>query len=346
MSIIVRSIDVGYGNTKFVVAESEGEYIYDCFESSAVVADLEGSSADYNVVRVPVSDKYYFVGHDSYLVSNAHSVKPLHENYIETEEYMALMKGVLKMMNIPLIDVLVIGLPVRLYRSRYALLKNLWKGNIYLGDDKYVQIRNVHVTIQPMGAYMDYRNYAQSTRNDNFTGRTLLVDPGWQTLDWMTVEGLNPIVDSTDSNTFGINGMLCKVARTIVDGSTSELPFPSSPLLTEVDSWIRSGEISLFGGKFVTPVAPYMKQGLDYVDKAIESMFGSLSQRHAIQEVVLSGGAAAIYRQATEKSFPHHSIVIPADPVYANVRGYQQIGLEAVRKYESGKNSDARNQHG
>ena len=128
--------------------------------------------------------------------------------------------------------------------------------------------------------------------------------------------------------------MLNKVSRSIADASSSDLPLPTTALLTEVDSWIRTGEINLYGGKIKTPIAPYMKSGLDYVDKAIESMYGALTQRHAIQEVVLAGGAAQLYLPAAQRAFPHHNIIVPDDPVYANVRGFQLLGIDAVRKYE------------
>lgn len=141
--------------------------------------------------------------------------------------------------------------------SKYHQLRDKWKGYFDLGCGKTVTVRNVIVTIQPLGGYHDYRSTIGADRSDHFAGRTLIVDQGWNRLDWMLIEGGTPLVDSTSSIEMGVAGMLEKVGRRISMSASDELPFPSSPLLTEIDRWVRAGEISLEGEKITTAIQPY-----------------------------------------------------------------------------------------
>lgn len=196
-----------------------------------------------------------------------------------------------------------------------------------LGCDKTVTVRNVIITIYPLGGYHDYRNTIGADRSDHFAGRTHIVDPGWNTLGWMLIEGMTPLVDSTSSIEMGVAGVLEKVGRRISMSASDELPFPSSSLLTEIDRWVRAGEISLEGGKFTTAIQPYLKPRRDYLERVVIKILSSLEEKTTISEVVVVGWAASLYKPVIAKYFPRHDVIIPNDWVYANVRGFQAMGF-------------------
>ena len=100
---IVRAIDLGCGVTKFI-RRVEGTHI-ECgqFQSIAkfsmrhTTGDAFGGLRD--TVAVPIGEWFYEVGPDIDPVLGAWRSTMKGENYIETPEYLALMRGALYYMN-------------------------------------------------------------------------------------------------------------------------------------------------------------------------------------------------------------------------------------------------------
>lgn len=334
MTIVIRSIDLGYGYTKFLESDINGSLKFTSWESNAVqVNDLSELNTNYEIVQVPVGDKLYAVGDDSYLITSLVNTKPTHDDYVNSVEYHALMKGALRKMELATIDILVLGLPVHLFPQYRDTLKKAWRGNIDLGDGNSVLIRNIITVIQPMGAYRFHQANDGKLRNDHFSSRTLIIDPGWFTLDWLVIEGENPLLESTNSIEMGVSGFLKRVAGSISRSRSKQNPFPSSPTLTQVDEWVRFGEINLYGGNIRVPISPYLSAGNEYIYKAIQHIYSNLQERERISNIVMTGGAAQIYVDAVRDAFPHINISVPVDPFYANVRGFQIIGENTYKQH-------------
>ena len=51
-----------------------------------------------------------------------------------------------------------------------------------------------------------------------------------------------------------------------------------------------------------------------------------------LENIVLVGGGAYLYRKAVKRRFPKHQILEVEDPMYANVRGFQLLGEQYVRE--------------
>jgi plasmid segregation protein ParM len=334
MPIAIRSIDIGYGFTKFSHKEIDGTLKFSSFESNAVLLDDSSRlNANYEIFQIPVGDQMYAVGDDTCLLSNITNVKPTHDDFVHSIEYEALVKGALCAMELAQIDILVLGLPVHLFSQYREQVKAKWKGRIDLGNGNYVYIRNVIVVIQPMGAYRFHQKNDINLRTDNFSNRTLIIDPGWFTLDMLLIEGENPLMDSTDSFEMGVSGFLKRVAGAISRARNKNLPFPSSATLTQVDEWVRGGEIQLYGGNIRAPISPYLSAGNEYIYKAIQHIYSNVQERERISHIVMAGGAAQIYVDAVREAFPHINIIVPIDPFYANVRGFQIIGENAYKQH-------------
>lgn len=107
---MVRAIDIGYGNTKFVAGHSHGMEIQcSIFPSiashAAAGANLGGGVFQRrNTVRVSVDDVVYEVGKDARLAQDASYGRALTPDYCLSDAYLALVRGAIFNMDVPNID--------------------------------------------------------------------------------------------------------------------------------------------------------------------------------------------------------------------------------------------------
>lgn len=325
MAMCVRSIDIGNHSVKIVVKVVDDILKCISFSSNAVVInDNTLFDTEYSVMISEANGRHFACGDDAYLLTDLVNARPRHDDYVHTDEYVALSKSALRLMDIDTIDVLVLGLPVRLFHSKRDTLKSDWRGRIDLGNGKSVYVKNVVVVVQPFGAYR------LAKEKKKIMGRTLVIDPGWQTIDWLLIESGRPLIDSTDSVNMGCFGIMQRISQALSRSRTQELPFPSNASWNLIDEWVRTGVIELFGGNIKTPIDPYMASANDYVRKAIQCVYTSVQEHERIEQIVIAGGGAIFYEAEVRRAFPHIDIFIPDDPVYANVQGFQLIGQDAI----------------
>jgi plasmid segregation protein ParM len=127
MELIVRAVDVGSGNTKFVTGITGADIRCASFPSVAYPSSGEmphwPASERRKTVCVPVGSLFYEVGPDVGLAADTFRAKQLHDEYTESPEYMALLRGALGMMKVPHVDLLIVGLPVALLNLKKAALE-------------------------------------------------------------------------------------------------------------------------------------------------------------------------------------------------------------------------------
>ena len=127
MELIVRAVDVGSGNTKFVMSAIGADIRCASFMSVAYPSSGDASawpaSERRKTVCIPIGPLFYEVGPDVSLAADTFRAKQLHDEYTETPEYMALLRGALSMMRLSHIDLLVVGLPVALFAVKKASLE-------------------------------------------------------------------------------------------------------------------------------------------------------------------------------------------------------------------------------
>ena len=99
---VVRGIDVGYGTTKYISADDPRTREMRCgrFPSLALrvpATDVgAGVAGGRDTVRVVVGSEHFEVGPDAPLLMGRHaSHRVLHEGYVTTPEYAALLLGAL-----------------------------------------------------------------------------------------------------------------------------------------------------------------------------------------------------------------------------------------------------------
>jgi plasmid segregation protein ParM len=115
MDAIVRAIDVGYGNTKYVTQAEGGSIRCAHFASVAPATAGQPGAAlgdKRRTLGIAIGDLTYEVGPDAHLAAEVYQTRQMHDGYCETPEYLALTRGALGFMKLERIDLLVLGLPV------------------------------------------------------------------------------------------------------------------------------------------------------------------------------------------------------------------------------------------
>ncbi|HDY85317.1 MAG TPA: PRTRC system protein D, partial [Methylophaga sp.] len=151
---VIRAVDVGYGNTKYIRNVIDGIAVADHFPSIVNRPSVNKNSfqESEDIYQVVVNGNNYEVGPgvDAALEGG---VRIMHDNYIETEDYMALLYGAISQMNVDVIDLLVVGLPVDLMGSKRAILEKILTGTHRVGN-RDVQVRKVNAISQPLGGFL------------------------------------------------------------------------------------------------------------------------------------------------------------------------------------------------
>lgn len=192
---IVRGIDVGYGRTKYVTLVGNGQIGCDLFPSIAPI--LTGSLLSdpilktMDVVQVDMGGVIRVVGKDAQHFQGALMSKIMDDSYSGSDTYIALTRGALFYMGEKNINLLVVGLPVTIFKNaeiRDRLRKNLI-GLHKINNGFVVNVENVQVLPQPLGGLYDaMANIPEYSNAKNQT--SLIVDAGYHTFMFMVANGI------------------------------------------------------------------------------------------------------------------------------------------------------------
>ncbi|WP_232429512.1 ParM/StbA family protein [Noviherbaspirillum autotrophicum] len=148
MGAVVRAIDVGRGNTKYVASDDDGGIKCLHFPSEAYPSEADRKEDGFGSRRktgsIPIDGLFYEVGPDVHLAADVFNAKVLqHDAYFETPEYLALVRGALHYMKVEEIDLLVVGLPVATFKvpGQVCLLEKRMIGRHDLGGGRNVVVK-------------------------------------------------------------------------------------------------------------------------------------------------------------------------------------------------------------
>lgn len=335
---IVRAIDVGYGNTKFVQFYTQGgEVACSLFPSIAPQAgsgpDLTGGVFQRrNTVQIEVNGVSYEVGRDARLAQDPSYGRVLDADYSMTDAYMALVRGAIHYMGVPHLDLLLLGLPVNTHHLHQEALAARMIGVHRIPDQSGklvdVEVRNVRVTPQPIGAFFDY-----SIRN-NVYGRmrnqmNLLIDPGYYTLDWVVAQGVKMVNARSGAHSGGMSAILATIGEAISKDLGHQLSDYSA-----IDEAIRTGTQPRFFGK-QRDISAHIRLGKEKARQFVSVLANKVGNAGVdIDNIILAGGGAEFFRDVIQEKFPNHELVVTEDPVFANVRGFQLAGEQYMRTQE------------
>lgn len=330
---VIRAIDIGYGNTKYVKDHRRDRRIecglFPSLAPMAVAMDFsEGVCGRRETVSVRVNGHNYEVGPDVDLLLGNEHARPLHQEFIETPEYLALLRGALTYMDVPEIDLLVVGLPVMLLAAKKRRVIELLKGHHVLSDNRSTYVKQVTVIAQPMGGFFDFA-LTSGLWERMRSQRNLIVDPGYFTLDWVLANGMHPIVTRCDSHAGGVSNVFKKIAQSI--SMAHKVNYNN---LQEIDRALRFPPFVLYGRE--VQIKPFLDAARPAIDSALTALTNSVGDGRDIDNIILVGGGASLFSAALQARFQLHAVHIVPDPVYANVRGFQLAGVQLYNEKLAG----------
>lgn len=323
MELIVRAVDVGSGNTKFVTAAAGTDIRCVSFPSLAYPSSDDSpswpASERKRTVCIPIGLLFYEVGPDVSLAADTFRAKQLHDEYTETPEYMALLRGALSMMKVSRIDLLVVGLPVALFAVKKAALEKAMTGRHDIGGGKSVTVCKALAVAQPQGALVHYASEHQKMATIG-NEQSLIIDPGSRTFDWLVARGMRLV----QKQSYSFNRGMSDVLRLLAAEITKDIGSPYRDY-DAIDVALRTGKQPVIFQK------PYdMKRLLPLAETVAEQAVSTMKEwveaPHSLQNIILVGGGAFLFRKAVKAAFPKHRIHEVKEPMFANVRGFQLAG--------------------
>jgi plasmid segregation protein ParM len=324
---VVRAIDVGYSLTKFTLDDGGR---CRCFPSVTPLAPERelgvGRHSKRDTVVVPVGDLRYEVGPDAKLAQATVAVSSMADDFVLTDDYLALCRGALRYMRAECLDLLVVGLPVALFKQRRHELERRLIGCHDLAPGKTTEVRRVVAMAQPMGAFLSYAVPVQQ-RRQMLKQRNLIVDPGGRTFDWLMTQGLKPLERRRDSINKGMTDVLDAIARSIGEELHTQLADHDRD---KIERALRKGESPHFFGQ-PRDIGKHIVAGERVVKEALAALRNQVQDGSDVDNIVLAGGGAFFFGPQIRRAYPKHRVLQVADPLYANVRGFLIAGQELLR---------------
>lgn len=322
---IVRAIDIGYGNVKITTSSStNGEIKALSFPS--IANPVRDNSAlgtfidEKETVVVKVKGGSFEVGPDAGISKSNGSAAILHEEYIKQPQYMALTLGALYYIRQPVIDFLVVGLPVKMMYLADEL-KKMMIGVHKIKDNISVEVKDCGVLAQPVGGLSYYGMTAGDEVYQNLkTSRNLLIDAGFFTFDWVVSKGFKYDEVRSGSHNSGMSSILTEVAKKM----SIDFNVPNYSDFDNIDRGLRTGRARLYGKEI--NMSPYYKFVDEVSNDSINAMKNSVGDGRDIDNIILIGGSSFAFLPGLKHSFPNHNIITISDSLLANVKGYQLRG--------------------
>lgn len=361
----VVCIDVGYGNVKFGYIDDEGNLKYSSFPSLTPLApNLDMSSGIFekrNTKIVNVNTIKYEVGYDVEKVDNGSDAnRNLNESYTLSDSYHALFLGALEYINKENIDLLVMGLPVKFMNYSSKLIEKFQKEHV-LSDGRKCVVKCIKVIPQPMGSFYNFA-VTKNKFNDFNDGKTLIVDAGFLTLDFLCLTGTIPIENRSDAVIGGMSSVLNAIATSI----STELGVNYSDY-NSIDKALRNAkEINKIRGRNKTSdeskvqheerqvivngksiyLKEHIKQSAPVINSAVTYMHNKVKTFNDINNIILSGGSSNVFEKKIKEMVGDGREILSshnADGKYSifdNVNGYVFFGvIELIIENELNKNN-------
>lgn len=353
MSKTIVAIDVGFGNTKTVWA-SPGQIAYDpdkeiCFSSVTPACHLPhletaggGAGGSLDRVVVEVDGRHYYVGPESSLTDG---VRVLDRNFIERAEYRALLAGALHYymkatghVTQP-IDLMVLGLPVSSYFSKRAALKTVGSRIHHVpvpahlrqragGRDLIDMVAKKTIVLpQPFGGLRYALNESADANHDLYDANDdifLVIDPGFNTFDWLLTRGMDPDLESSGSFAGGVS----QIVRAVAHAAGMALGVGDLNFVT-TERAMKTGVLMHEGRRY--DFAPFRSVGLAAAQRVVDEFLLAFNmQGTGVRRIILTGGGAISYLEALRARLPGFDIQVDNASVMGNARGFWLLGQDAT----------------
>jgi len=327
----VAAIDIGYGFTKYRKGiDKDNNVNSGLFPSIAPQSPQEEMSGGYFVDRdtkkIESGGTVWEVGPDVYDITSKSDVRALHENFINSEQWKVLFLGALAYMEMPVIDLLVLGLPVS-NMGKQNDMKEIAMGVHVIGDVE-VFVKDVLVVPQPLGALY---NYAIS--NDDFDRffrtNSLIIDPGYLTFDFLLTKGFKVNPHRSGARPGGMSAVLNAIATSV----SKELDSPYDDLneidisldLKNYDGPKKSRPVFIYGDEI--DLVKHISNTKPVIDTSLNFMLYKIGDSKDVAQIIMAGGPNKIFQKSIKTQFPKHNIYTLKEGIFSNVTGFYLWGL-------------------
>ena len=332
-SFAVRAIDIGYGHVKYTDGfDPETQVVAAaCFPAQSPIAPKRMIETDATLRRdtflVPCDNQVYEVGRDIHLALNTHHVSEvLDQKYPLSTAYKARLYGALNYMSHGLpggvLDYLILGLPLTTYFTLADSLAKRFTGKHIINTrGQTITVNHCLVYPQPLGGYAYYlmKHRVQSKG----TPRALIIDPGYNTVDWFVCQGMTASEERSKAIQRGMSAVLREVAEHLIQDMG--LDANAAEIVRYIDQSRLAGTPLHLYGKPVD-LSDYMPAGNHIVEEAAQAVKNSIGSGADIDVIVVTGGGASMYSAGLQRKFPQHEVIELEEPNLSNVRGFHYLG--------------------
>ncbi len=310
---VVVGLDVGHSAVKVAMGPSNRQ-IFRSLAVPAIAISDEHEAARAARETVEVNGRPWFFGETAEVQGGGAITTGLSDEWVETPEHTALLKGALSLvsrhgMTLDAKSLLVLGLPVRLFKSQGESLKQI------ASDLTEAEIK---VVPQPIGPYhsvmldMHGRPHTdRSMRNESWA----VIDVGYYTTDFLLMMN-GRWVEKASGSAKGVHVAAEAMQRALKEkGIEVDLP--------DCEAAMQSKTVRHFGIKDVTAdvdlaASLVVSEVIDTAERFITPYVRKLDG------VVLAGGGAPLLAQQLKTKWP--TVLVPEHPRFAVAEGLRRLG--------------------
>ena len=178
----------------------------------------------------------------------------------------------------------------------------------------------VRVIAQPIGAYLDLVWTAQEPEllERIESGSVLVLDAGFYSFDWALIVRGELRRSASGTSLEAMSVLLERTARHLAEVHGGK------PAPLALEAAVRVGRKTFLQAGRRVDLAPVLALvARDVAGVALEALRQSLRREEAgVDLVLLAGGGGELYGATVGTLFPGAAVVVSADPVAANVRGF------------------------
>lgn len=333
---ITLGLDIGYSGVKWVHAKSHGGHTTsNIFPARAApVATISEAliGGDSSGIEVVVDDEKWVAGVDPSAIPN--NARELDQNYIQSKVYKALFHAALKDTNQSEITTLVTGLPVSLYKSQGAQLKEMMQGAHQIdATGRTVKVAEVTVVPQPLGGFFELTMSGKFGVTDLAMSKVLVLDPGWFSFDWVVIDQ-NRLQGSLSGMSTEAMSRVCEYTAELITDA-EEFPVPAVKVETCLPQDKR--EIAIRGKRF--EISEHLQKAAEKAWENVRREIGQTlrSDRLPPDIVVVCGGGAQFFEAPIRSHFTQPQVYISTNSIVANATGFQYYAKRTPQSATSKK---------
>lgn len=344
----VLAVEIGFGSCSLCSGIKDGKPEVLTFPSIVAQVDnrtdMSAGLTKRDTVTVAVDGSFYEVGPEAHLATGKTTTRILNNQYIDSPQYKALFLGSLAMAKMPVVDLLVLGVPVSSLH-RVEELKSMAVGIHQIGDKK-VEVKAAWVIVQPLGGLLSYADQiGQAGYAELREINTLSVDCGYGTLDFLVSRGLKINESRSSAVESGMGVLINEIWERSLKAA-----FPRADKMpTEVIDqafWKTPGVLRISGRKYSFPkcdgkdmdgndvgVRFDAKTTIDsFTQAAMTAVKNIAGTGTDIDQIILFGGPAHTYLAALQIAYPDHTIHVLQNHLTAVCEGMYLGGLQYVKQ--------------